>query len=435
MRRLLLDAPETQHLTVSRLEEGGEFSICGVGFNGSIDVFIKVLKWIPLEKLAETLRKVANKRKELTDPSFIPMYNVFQVGGEWERRTVLVSKYIEPSKRLELSADRDNKNPFAVGTVVLLLRRMAEGLWELHRRGAGKQEWEHTLGLLTPDHVFYDQPAQRLIVSPIGVSSFLWHVLDYETYADWVDPKSKVYVAPEQRDSPAGRLTPMTDQYMLGRLGVELLEGLRFEQILNGKCVRQFWEDPGDSIHGTWKADREDLWRPSKKKCLRKSLQGVLRTWVKSCKDFRDLRKKAERWQRACTSLRSIIIPRQLRFFKQFYENFFRMSPKSKEKFNSVEAEQQQKLLMSMAAVHEFRPGNNTTKLDQILDKHRGKGITADEFESFRKSFLVTMDTFVSDPEDREEWNNLLAAATNYMISKCVGAPGEQQERGDHQTG
>ena len=101
------------------------------------------------------------------------MYNIFQVGGKWERRTVLVSKFIEDSKRLELSDDRGNKRPFAAGTVVLLLRRMAEGLWELHRRAAGKQDWERTLGLLTPDHVFYDQPAQRLIASPIGVLELL----------------------------------------------------------------------------------------------------------------------------------------------------------------------------------------------------------------------------------------------------------------------
>jgi hemoglobin-like flavoprotein len=429
VRRLLLDAPEIQNVTVNKVM-WGEFSICGVGFNGSINVAIKVLKWIPLERLAETLLRIANKRKELTDPSFVPMYNIFQVGGKWERRTVFVSKYMEDSKLLcsELSADRDNKKPFAVGTVVLLLRRMAEGLWELHRRAAGKQEWERTLGLLTPDHVFYDQPAQRLKVPPIGVSSFLWHVLDYETYTDWVDPKSKVYVAPEQRDSPAGRLTPMTDQYMLGRLGVELLEGLRFEQILNGKCVRQFWEDPEGFLGGTWKNDRKHLWEILKK-MLEKMPSERFENMGEVVQRLRDLEEEGRALAKSVYFSPGTLTPRQLqfRFFEQFYENFFRASPESKKKFKSVE-EQHQKLMMAMAAVHNFRPGNSPTSLDQILDKHRGKGITRNEFESFHESFLTTMDTFVSDQEARKEWNNLLAAATSYMISECVGAPGEKQE-------
>jgi hemoglobin-like flavoprotein len=118
-------------------------------------------------------------------------------------------------------------------------------------------------------------------------------------------------------------------------------------------------------------------------------------------------------------------------FFEQFYENFFRASPESKEKFRSVDpAEQHQKLMMAMATVRNFRPGNKPTSLDQVLDKHRDKGITRDEFENFHKSFLATMDNFVPDQETREYWSNLFMAVTDYMISECVEPPHQAKTSG-----
>jgi hypothetical protein len=93
----------------------------------------------------------------------------------------------------------------------------------------------------------------------------------------------------------------------------------------------------------------------------------------------------------------------QLVFFEQFYENFFRVSPESKEKFRSVDRAEQ-KLMMAMAAVR-------------------------DEFKNFHKSFLTTMNNFVPDQETREQWDNRFMAVTDYMISECVGATGEKKKR------
>jgi hemoglobin-like flavoprotein len=251
-------------------------------------------------------------------------------------------------------------------------------------------------------------------------------VLDCETYADWVDPKSRVYVAPEQRDGPAARLTPKTDQYMLGRLGVELLEGLRFEQILNGECVRQFWEHPERYIEGAWKRDREQLWiilkqMLEKEPPKRFADMGVVVQRLRDLEEEgRALAKSVYFYQKKKT------LTPHLLFFDKFYEKFFRDSPKSKQRFTHPD-KQYQKLMKAMVHVHDFGLGKNPKSLNEILGKHRGKGITRDEFESFHKSFLVTMEAFVPDQEAREEWNNLLAAATDYMISECV-APGEQQE-------
>ena len=50
VRRLLLHAPETQNVTVKKVELG-DFSLCAEGFDGSIHVAIKVLKWIPIRRI------------------------------------------------------------------------------------------------------------------------------------------------------------------------------------------------------------------------------------------------------------------------------------------------------------------------------------------------------------------------------------------------
>jgi hypothetical protein len=81
-----------------------------------------------------------------------------------------------------------------------------------------------------------------------------------------------------------------------------------------------------------------------------------------------------------------------------------------------------------VAAVLNFRPGNRPTSVDQILDKHRGKGITRDEFKNFHKSFLITMNNFVPDTKTREALNDIFKEVTDYMISESVGPPGEKQK-------
>jgi hemoglobin-like flavoprotein len=430
---LLMDAPEIR-LTVNEILKVGEFSIVCGGFDGSIHAAIKVLKWIPLENFSKAILSIGNDRKGLSDPSFVRLYNIFQIGPERERRTVLVSEYMRKNSTLLccelLSADRDKKKPFPVGTAVLLLRRLAQGLSQLHKQSAGKPDWERTLGLLTSDHVYYDQRAERLRVAPIGVSSFLWHILDRETYGEWVDRKSEVYIAPEQWEGSARSLSPKTDQYMLGLLGVELLEGLRFAQILNGKRATEFHNDPEGFIGGTWKSDRKQLWGILKQ-MLKKEPSERFPDMYDVVQALYALEEEGRVLAKSVYLSPDIQAPGQLVFFEQFYENFFRASPESKKKFRSVDpAEQHQKLMMAMATVRNFRPGNKPTSLDQVLDKHRGKGITRDEFENFHKSFLATMDNFVPDQETREQWNNLFMAVTDYMISECVEPPHQAKTSG-----
>ena len=85
--------------------------------------------------------------------------------------------------------------------------------------------------------------------------------------------------------------------------------------------------------------------------------------------------------------------------------------------------EQHAKLMNAMVAVLNFRQGNEPTSLDAILDKHRGKGITAREFERFHAVFLATMDQFTDgDQRIHQAWDDLLKPMVEYMVAACVDA-------------
>jgi hypothetical protein len=209
VRRLLLEAPEGQDITVNEIVWNGRFSIVCQGFIGRIQAAIKVLKWVPMSKLTEDLLKVGEERKKLDDPSFVRLHDIFQVSTEMGSRAVFVSEYLgdrESYKRTLLSTVLKEKGPFQLDTTARLLGRMATGLAALHNQPfeAPGGVWGGALGLLTPDKIHYNQLDQRLRVPPFGVSSFLWNVLPCPLYELWIDQDSGVYFAPEQRQKPAG---------------------------------------------------------------------------------------------------------------------------------------------------------------------------------------------------------------------------------------
>jgi hemoglobin-like flavoprotein/serine/threonine protein kinase len=432
--RRLLAKSDTHNLTIDRVLSNKSFSIVCQGFDGSRSVAIKVLKFFPLEGLMDTLLRIGNERIQLADPSFTKIQKVFQSGSGDERRTIFVSDYIGNAELLaeKLSYPDREKQKFDVDRVVQLLRRMAHGLAELHRdTDDGPNAWERTLGLLTPDDIFYDSRSVRLTVPSIGVSSFLWHTLDCEKYVDWVDPKSLVYVTPEQRARLGQRLTPRADQYMLGRLGVEMLEDLRFEHILDGKPAEQFWHEPEDFIRGRWKGHHQQLW-----KVLRKLLEKDPSDRFQNMESVEQSLHSLEGFGRALAKSVYVASPDteapgklDIKFFEEFYRTFFERSPESKGRFASFQERDQHKQLMgAMAAVLNFRHGNRPTSLDKIIAVHREMKITSIEFERFYESFVETMRKSVGEPQVQEAWENLLKPVIDHMIAECA----RKHEGGEH---
>ena len=433
VRGLLLEAQEGHeghNIIVTDYITDNEFSVVCKGFSGSINATIKVLAWRPLKKLADDLLKIGRKRKTLDHQTFVRIHNIFKAGHDRDERIVFVSDYVDGDTLSSLLLAR--KEPFPIDRAVSFLRRLAEGLVELHKQQHDDelQSWQNTLGLLAPQDIYYDKLAERLRIPPIGVSSFLWNVLDSATYAEWVNEKSLVYCAPEQRNVPGGRLTPKTDQYMLGRLGAELLEGLHLEQLLKGEPVEKFWSNPEEFLGGQWRITHPQLWE---------ILKVMLQT--EPSERFKDMELVSQRLDAleeegralakyvycAPSDLKKDGMPHleeNMEFFKQFYETFFAMSPESKIKFDKLKSldKQYEKLMRAMIAVLNFKPGNEPTSLTQFVSTHRKIKISAEELDKFCASFLRTIDKHYDSREVRVAWERLLKPVIEYMKQKCVGA-------------
>jgi serine/threonine protein kinase len=440
VRRLL--SGSGGNITVTKVLNEGTFSISYLGSNGSHAAVIKVLKWVPMKGLTEDLLRISTKRMRLENPSFVHVHKVFPASDEEEEpRTVFVSDYVASSKLL--STRLQEKGPFSVDSVAVLLKRMAEGLAELHRPSiaqdvdpeAQEQVGENVLGLLVPHKMYYDEVAERLRVAPIGVSSFLWNVLGCKRYADWVDPKGRVYDAPERWNRSGGHLTLKTDQYMLGRLGVELLEGRCFEQLLEGKAAEQFSKDPDSFIKGPWRNNHWQLWNilrtmlreePSERYS---GMQEVVDKLGAVEEEGRALAKRMYRRDDTCKLKDNEKLNEA--FFKQFYRTFIDASPASKKQFTSLKAKHHyNKLMMAMVHVLNFRAGNKPTSLDPIVETHRCKGISESEFDKFHESFLATIDAFfIGNQKIRDAWDSLLKPAIEYMKLECAGKENPRAEK------
>jgi hypothetical protein len=160
VRRLLLDAQDRHDITVNKVLHVGPFSIVCQGLSGSINAAIKVLRRTPLERMTKDFLRIGEQRKNVRDPSFVRIHDIFQVGAEEERRIIMISDYVGNTPLL--STILDEQGPFRVDKAALLLQRTAEGLAELHRAAdsqsmpteAHEEVWKWTLGLLTPDDLY-----------------------------------------------------------------------------------------------------------------------------------------------------------------------------------------------------------------------------------------------------------------------------------------
>jgi hemoglobin-like flavoprotein len=444
VRRLLLEAQERHELTVHEILHAGAFSIVCRGSIGSIDAAIKVLRRTPLERMNEDFVRIGQSRMRVIDPSFVPIHKIFQVGPEEEKRTIIVSDHV--NKSTLLSTFLEKGNPIPIGKAALLLRRTSEALAALHGAagpgfaadGDRREAWKYTLGLLTPGDIYYDPHVERFRMPAFGVSNFLWHVLDWRNYVDWVDPDAEIYVAPEQLSNAGQHVTQEVDQYMLGRLAVEILEGRSLKSILetNAASAKDFWSDPASFIGGEWKDDHQQLWG-----VVRRLLEPLPQDrWSSMPEVVRRLRALEEEGRALA---KRVFLPaaggkapggsplkNNVEFFERFYDAYFAASPESRGKFAGTNLkEQHAKLMNAMVAVLNFRQGNEPTALDAILDKHRGKGITAREFETFHEVFLATMDRFTQgDQRIRKAWDDLLKPVVEYMVSACV----DPKERIEH---
>ena len=263
-RRLLADADDQRQLTITSVIDDGPFSTCYRGLSGNADAVLELLKGSALPLATETeFRRICRQRMAAQHLSFVRILHLVASDSGDAKHTFMESEFINTSEHLSKFLTGGSR--LSLNDATLLLWRTAETLAQLHEScdhlSATRLEtqWEWTVGLLTSQHVYFDQNAHRLRIPPFGISSFFWHKLGWSNYVKWVVPKGRFYEAPEL--NPADKpITFMTDQYMLGLLSLEILESRPLAKILNGRPPRELWMAPDKFVTGRWKDYHPQLW-------------------------------------------------------------------------------------------------------------------------------------------------------------------------------
>ena len=226
VREILVDHAIERGLVVdSSLSEGkGTFATVCRGRKGSEDVAIKVLRGSHIAKLSTAFDDMVRARMPLTNQCFIRVLDHFPVITEHDQFTVVVEEFVGSDvQRLDKFLDRGGGRRSKRCGSTRSPRSCAAR--SRHSSSSTTCKAGNAYGLLTPRHVYYDQRGQKLLLPAVGVSNFLWGAMGWERLATWQDeaPNLASYVAPEVADGQTAN--EKTDQYMLGQLAFEMLEG------------------------------------------------------------------------------------------------------------------------------------------------------------------------------------------------------------------
>ena len=407
----------------------GQFAtVCRARLDGK-DVVIKVLRRLLMEKLAEEFAVYVNARQTLTHHCFIPLLEYFHLDYGYEHYIVMVEEYVKV-KPLDdyLKPHEKTEGTVKIGDAILVLRRAAAALKEFHEVMLKQSQKDRRLeikpyGHLTRSNTYYDETNQKLLLPAVGTTNFLLHAKGWEHADSWQDTSGTIaaYIAPEQapnaRHTQPGPPAPdKIDQYMLGQLAFEMLEGkLPFTVEDPFDVERQkkaFWDHPEREAKGAWKNAH-----PAFAKIIFKMLQ---RNPQERWKDFDELLSRLRMMEdenRALAKRSYQALLSKGEFFERFYDNFFTSPHGKTEAVQKLEGlkntdngigmtRQAQKLKEAMIAVLNYYPGNEPTLLSQTVLSHCGLyKVSLDDVTAFLEAFETTLERELPLDKPKDGWH------------------------------
>ena len=427
VRELIGRCPEGVNYRPLVTLERGDFSIVCRGLDeNSNDVVIKVLTNTPLHRLRELFLQVSQARQTVTDPSVVKVDKVFEVGEGFEARIVIISELARKTTLATL-IERDSKlpphsrtlQPDRIGTI---LRRLAEALAalhklpEIHAKAVGEAGYAHVMGPLMPGNVFYDERTERPQISLVGVTNFLWHFFDPDTFRRIVNPGSGTYIAPEKlTHKEAGQ---QADQYFLGMLALELLEAERVFVLAPGAQPMEPLALLARVEHSTAPWTRHE----QLKKLLCRLLQPDPSRRFDSMEQVVAQLRALEEPSRVLAkySFRRWVEPEgdarlSVAFSRRFYERFFstdesvraifaraaqQRHPDADGDAPALDEVHHRKLVDSLKAVLNYRLGSEPSSIDSLIPIHHKRRITGPHFQAFTDSFIHTLMESMRDASD-----------------------------------
>jgi len=417
VRELLLRSDESTPYRPTRIlgRNSSDFSIVCRGLDrNDDDVVIKVLTNTPLHRLQALFMRVACARKEVVNPSVLRVERVFTADAGHAERIVIVSE-LASSDTLATLIERDQQaaadkaeRPLRAEQVGVILRRLSSALSKLHdlppipSEGLEAADYVHVFGPMPPDSVFWDGRGERPMISLVGVTSFLWHFFDPDTFARMITPKGGTYVVPEKRIGQV--VDQRADQYFLGMLALELLEGRRV-----------FADVPVPAPLEVLRASRQPWTRHQQLVALvERLLQDDPAGRFASMHDVTRQLAALEEPHRVLAkyAYRQWVAPMGLAFSQAFYTRFFEADKDSRAIFERalgsravgpilVDDAHHDKLIASLRKVLNYRRGSPPTSIDDLIPSHSGKGIGMQHLANFRDAFLKTLEAQIaaSEPE------------------------------------
>jgi serine/threonine protein kinase len=398
-----------------QLEEelgGGDFSITYAGRQGLRPVAVKAIIEPPLHSWAdEAFQLRVEKAARLRDGHFIHVYDfVF----DKDPRCVVMERIetLPLVDQLELEAGRRLPG----SKVVSILAQLASALTEAHAAGL-------VYGALRPVNIFLD--AEQVRLSALDLSN---EMLRSERMRGGFMATYDLgtYMTPEQY---AGEpITPLSDQYSLGLLGLELLNGeppARVRQAMDLERKRAFFECPLQAF-GQWRRTHPGL-------------AGILRRLLERLPQarFSSMAEVAER-------LRAVIYPRVVldptveaakasftrccagnsAFYQRFYDLLQRTCPEVRPYFAALDLRHQGTMLdQAVEQMLNFQPGPEPTTLSRTALRHARLGLRPEHFDLFLEAFVQALDEFGQEGEAAlDAWSHVLRPGIEYMKERCCAA-------------
>ncbi|MEE4164227.1 MAG: TIR domain-containing protein [Woeseiaceae bacterium] len=337
---------------------------------------------------------------------------------------LLVSDYLPRARPLQEILDRSRKTaPLAVDRIRLTIGTLAEALAEYHALGL-------VYGNIRPSDVMIEIPSEgawQVRLPAIRIARIM--SMRVSTLGSFpMNPEIMSSLAPEQHDVLG--CSEKTDQYALGLLAVELLEGTAPVDVksLNDLQKKEaFFAAPAD--HGSW-AERSPRLRDILLRMLSRepadryaTMADVVAALDAGSNVLEDNRRIAKA---------SYLALRQrddwLRFLGEFYLILFARRPDLEKLFARVLGDDAHFAKLDQAVLYllNFRRADmacEPTTLTRIRDLHAPLGLHAKDFDDFAEAFLAALQAFGEISEETQTaWTRTIDPGLTYMKGCCTGS-------------
>jgi hemoglobin-like flavoprotein len=300
--------------------------------------------------------------------------------------------------------------------VAEVLAKVTLAASNLHQETMSPDKGPLLVGPLRSGHIYRNADTGKIKISPIQMSQATLQTSQARPLSILAEDEL-TWLAPEQYEGQRAQVA--TDQYYIGLLGLELLTGKEPVKVncyadLNKK--RLFFAAPMAGFSEKRKASPalffvlarmlerrpEDRWptMADAHRAMRQVAEGSLPD---------DLRSKAREVYRKLWASS---------FYRDLYEEMFRISGETRAFFKQTNMEEQQKKLHAAAGMLlNFRPSDDPNPMSPHASSHRELGLRPEHFTAFRDAFLVALSKQKPKPDSYavDAWRAILDAGIAYM--------------------